>query len=92
MLPEMYLNLRLRAGLLGVVDGVHLVYFRDRLFQEFVGPQTEGVVTASVKPAAKGSQGDGAGLFVDRDHLDVSLGQFLQPGVQTIYLLFNPLL
>jgi len=91
MPPEMCLNLRLRTGFLGVVDGVHVAYFRDRLFQQLVSPQTEGVVTASVKPAAKDSQDDRACLFVDRDHLDVSLGQFSQPGVQTIDLLFNPL-
>jgi hypothetical protein len=74
---ECYLKcLSLRTGLLGIVNRVHLADFWYRLFQQFFGPQTEGIVPASVKPAAKDSQRDCTCLFVDRNHFDFSLGQF----------------
>ena len=88
MPPEVCL--RLRTGLHGIVDRVHLVDFRNRLFQQLFSPQTEGVVPASVEPAAKGSQRDRACLVVDGNQLDLSLGQFFQPGVQMLDLLFDP--
>lgn len=79
-LPEVLTDLL--EGCAGVFDRLDLADVRDGLLQELVRPQTEGVDPASVQTAAQHSECDGARLFVDRDHLDLSLGQFFQPGVQ----------
>lgn len=71
------------------LDCYHLANLGNCLLQQFVSPQTEGVMPASVKTASIYPQGHGGFLFIYRDQFDLPPAQFLPPGVQTLYLLLN---